>query len=71
VCIASKSAKRNLNQTKEKQMNNQNQINNLRSVATRQNEEFKKLLAAGQGELAMLKFNQHTSTIHAISRLES
>ena len=56
---------------KGKQMNNEKQINNLRSVATRQNEEFKKLLAAGQGELAMLKFNQHTSTIHAISRLES
>ena len=52
-------------------MNNQQQINNLRLTATRQNEEFKKLLATGQGELAMLKFNQHTSTIHAISRLEA
>ena len=52
-------------------MKNQDQIKNLRSTATRQNEEFKKLLAAGQGELAMLKFNQHLATIHAISRLES
>ena len=52
-------------------MNNQKQINNLRSVATRQNDEFKKLLATGRNELAMLKFNQHTSTIHAISRLEA
>jgi len=52
-------------------MTTQNQINNLRSLATRQNEEFKKLLAEGKNTLAMLKFNQHTSTIHAISRLEA
>jgi len=52
-------------------MKNQDQIKNLRSVATRQNEEFQKLLAEGRNELAMLKFNQRTSTIHAISRLES
>jgi len=52
-------------------MTTQNQIKNLRSVATRQYEEFQKLLATGQNTLAMLKFNQHTSTIHAISRLEA
>ena len=52
-------------------MNNEKQINDLRSTATRQYAEFKKLLATGRNELAILKFNQHTSTIHAISRLES
>lgn len=52
-------------------MNNQNQIQNLRAIANRQHAEFKKLLEAGQNTLAVLKFNQHTSTLHAISRLEA
>jgi hypothetical protein len=52
-------------------MNNEKQINDLRSTATRQYAEFKKLLAEGKNTLAVLKFNQRISTIHAISRLES
>ena len=72
MCVYRKQiSKAKLNQTKEKQMNNEKQINNLRSVATRQHAEFKKLLAEGKNTLAVLKFNQRISTIHAISRLES
>jgi len=51
-------------------MTTQNQINNLRSVATRQYAEFKKLSAEGKNTLAVIKFNQHLATIHAICSLE-
>ncbi len=51
-------------------MENQNQISNLRSVATRQDAEFKQLLAEGKSTLAMFKFNERVATMHAIYRLE-
>jgi len=52
-------------------MNNQKQIKNLESVAARQYAEFKKLSAEGKNTLAVIKFNQHLATIHAICSLEA